>query len=70
MKDRVCEDEINIIYGPTEIMVADYFTKSLQGSLFVKLRNVIMGYSHPITLLIMSSQSDEERVEISTNLAT
>ena len=70
MKDRVREDEINIIYCPTEIMVADYFTKPLQGSLFAKLRNVIMEYYHPSTLLKMSSSSDEERVEISANLAT
>ena len=27
-----------------------------------------MGYSHPITLYVSSSSSDEERVEFSTNL--
>ena len=29
MKDRVREDEINIIYWPTEMMVVDYFIKPL-----------------------------------------
>ena len=33
MKDRIQEDEINIIYCPTELMVAVYFTKALQCSL-------------------------------------
>ena len=49
---------------PTKIMVADYFTKPLQGLLFIKLRNVIMGYSYPSTLIEESSSSDEECVEI------
>ena len=70
MKNRVRKGEINIIYCPTDSMVADYFTKLIQVSLFMKLRNIIMGYSHPSTLLKMSSSSNEERVEISTNLAT
>ena len=36
----------------------------------MKLRNAIMEYFHPSTLLKISSSLDEERVEISTNLAT
>ena len=34
MKDRIREDEIHIIYCPTEIMVVDCFTKLLRGALF------------------------------------
>ena len=30
-------------YCPTEEMIADYFTKPLQGSLFKKFRNLILG---------------------------
>ena len=70
MKDRVRKDEITNIYCPTEIMVTDYFTKPLQGSLVVKILHIIIGYSHPSTLLKKSSSSDKERIEISTNLAT
>ena len=70
MKDRVRKDEITNIYCPTEIMVTDYFTKPLQGSLVVKILHIIIGYSHPSTLLKKSSSSDKERVEISTSLAT
>ena len=35
----------------------------------MRLRNVIMGYYHPSILLKILSSSDEERIEISTNLA-
>ena len=31
------------MYCPTESMVADYFTKPLQGKLFHKLRDMTMG---------------------------
>ena len=51
IKDRACKYEINVIYCSTEIMVAEYFTKPLQVSLFIKMRKIIMGCSHPSTLL-------------------
>ena len=41
--DLIKRDLITLKYCPTEDMVADYFTKPLQGSLFLKLRNMIMG---------------------------
>jgi hypothetical protein len=41
--DRVKSKEIRIEYCPTGIMVADYFTKALQGAIFRKLRDMIMG---------------------------
>jgi hypothetical protein len=41
--DRVKSKEIRIEYCPTGIMVADYFTKALQGAIFGKLRDMIMG---------------------------
>jgi hypothetical protein len=39
--DRVKHGEIRIEYCPTRDMVADFFTKPLQGSLFQKLRAII-----------------------------
>jgi len=42
VKDRVDSKEIKIEHCPTEDMIADYFTKPLQGALFIKLRNLIM----------------------------
>jgi hypothetical protein len=41
--DRVKSGEIRIEHCPTGIMIADYFTKALQGALFRKLRDMIMG---------------------------
>jgi hypothetical protein len=43
IKDRVDSGEIDIVHCPTEMMVADFFTKPLQGALFKKLKSVIMG---------------------------
>ena len=50
IKDRISKGEINLIHCPTAIMIADYFTKPLQGALFVKFRNIIMGITHFSTL--------------------
>ncbi len=36
-------NEIHVVNCPTESMVADYFTKPLQGSKFVQYMDVIMG---------------------------
>ena len=38
IKDRVDNEELKIEYLPTEEMIADFFTKPLQGALFRKLR--------------------------------
>ncbi len=44
VKDRVDKKELTISYCPTEAMLADFFTKPLQGSLFKLFRSVIMGH--------------------------
>jgi hypothetical protein len=41
--DKIKRGEVTVEYCPTEEMLADYFTKPLQGSLFKKLRNAILG---------------------------
>jgi hypothetical protein len=40
--DRINNRDLSVEYCPTEEMVADFFTKPLQGKLFVKFRNLIM----------------------------
>ena len=40
--DRVKKNEVRVEYCPTGDMVADYFTKPLQGSLFKKMRDFIL----------------------------
>ena len=41
--DRIARKEVAVQYCPTKQMVADYFTKPLQGELFYKFRDQIMG---------------------------
>ena len=43
-------------------MLADYFTKPLQGALFHKFRAVIMGWAHVNTLIREPSSPPKERV--------
>jgi len=48
--DRLKKEQVEIEYCPTGIMLGDFFTKPLQGSLFKKMRDVVMGLQ-PITIL-------------------
>jgi hypothetical protein len=41
--DCIKKGELSVEYCPTLDMIADYFTKPLQGSLFRKLRDLIIG---------------------------
>ena len=54
IKDVIKREDIDIIHCSTKIMLADFYTKPLQGSLFRKMRDIIMGIS-PFPI--------EERVE-------
>jgi len=61
--------EIEISYCPTESMLADFFTKPLQGTLFRTFRAVIMG--HEDISVLFKYRRIKERVEkdvIRTNL--
>ena len=63
VKDRVDKKEVKIVYCPTEQMLADFYTKPLNGSLFKFFREVIMGW-RPITdLYKVANVSTKERVE-------
>ena len=61
MKDLYDKGEIKIEHCPTKVMLADYHTKPLQGSLFRKFRDVIMGYKN-ISWLVSQVPSIKERV--------
>jgi hypothetical protein len=54
IKDVLKRENITLEHCPTEDMIADFYTKPLQGSLFRKMRNYIMGISDSL---------NEERVE-------
>ena len=43
MSDHIRNKTLSLKHCPTEEMLADYFTKPLQGALFTHLRNHIMG---------------------------
>lgn len=42
VKDRIDSGEVCLEWCPTAEMVADFFTKPLQGSVFIRFRNYIM----------------------------
>ena len=43
IKDVLQRENIDLEHCPTERMIADFYTKPLQGALFIKLRNFIIG---------------------------
>ena len=43
MTNQIKGKELRVIYCPTEEMVEDFYTKPLQGMLFIKHRNTILG---------------------------
>ena len=45
--EQVGRKAIHVAHCPTEEMVGNFFTKPLQGSLFLKMRNYIMGSEEP-----------------------
>ena len=69
VKDRIESKEVELLDTDTEDMVADYFSKPLQGQLFIKFREVIMGHNkkligkchEPDKTLLMSSQGCVEQ---------
>jgi hypothetical protein len=62
IKDRLESDGFEVKHCPTEQMLADFFTKPLQGSLFRKFREVIMGHKHIDSLKHPKPIASEERV--------
>ena len=54
--------EIKIEYCLTEYMLADYFTKPFNGSLFVYFRNIIMGYTPIVDVISKAVSKTKERV--------
>ena len=59
IKDRVEKGEIKVEYLPTDLMLADFFTKPLHGSKFHYFRDFIMGWK-PISDLRYSRESRDE----------
>ena len=60
--DRIEKGNVSVEHCPTEAMLADFMSKPLQGKLFTRFRNVIMGWQH-ISTLFKPSSPNEERVK-------
>ena len=59
IKDRIDKKELEVEYCKTEDMLADFFTKALQGKQFFKLRKLIMNepdYSKPNTRSLVANE--------------
>jgi hypothetical protein len=63
LKDRIQSGDIIVRHCPTDQMLADFFTKPLQGRLFRFFKAVILGHRHVDTLRDPIAQPLEERVE-------
>jgi hypothetical protein len=62
IKDRPGLENIDVQHCPMEQMLADFFTKPLQGSLFRKFREVILGHKHIDLLKPTMPTPSQERV--------
>jgi hypothetical protein len=62
IKDRIQSAGVQIRHCPTLEMLADFFTKPLQGTLFRKFRNVLLGTAHVDSLVPALMMPNEERV--------
>ena len=60
--DRLNTDDITLRYCQTEHMLADFLSKPLQGGLFRKFRDVLLGLAHLSTLRVPAGLPGEERV--------
>ena len=61
--DAVEPKEVEIAYCPTEVMLADFFTKPLQGNLFRKFRAVILEQVAVSSIYHRENNASKERVE-------
>ena len=41
--DRIAKGNLSVVWCPTDKMIADYLTKPLQGQMFIRFRDVLMG---------------------------
>ena len=61
VKDRIDKGEVEVKYCPSEHMLADFFTKPLQGNVFRVFHEVIMGHQ-PLSWLKEKLVSTKDRV--------
>ena len=59
--DRIKNKDLRIQYCPTDDMIADFFTKPLQGALYVKHRNNILGIKEEDMALYLEEYAQYHR---------
>ena len=59
IKDRIDNQEIDLIYCRTDQMVADFLSKPQQGAMFRRFRDVIMGKADETSLIPMDDPIKE-----------
>ena len=69
MVDRVKNKDFKIEYCPTNDMLADFFTKPLQGSKFIDFRDLILGYTS-ISWNDQASKSERVGSEVKSQVKT
>ena len=60
--EKIKEQEMKVLYCPTEEMLADFYTKPLQGRLFRIMREIIMGMRPISDLKLLNNVQIKERV--------
>ena len=50
VKDRLDKEEVKLVYPSTDDMLADFYTKPLQWSLFRRMRDMIVGLTQFVKL--------------------
>ena len=63
MKNRLDTQTINVIYCQPGEILAYFYTKTIQGSLFRKFRDVVIGIRYIISLKREIILADQERVD-------
>jgi hypothetical protein len=66
-KDRIEHDNIVIQYCPAEQMLADIFTKPLQGALFQQFKRIFMGFDNIDTLYTEPPLSSKFKERVANN---
>ena len=70
IRDRLRSERITVRHCPTLAMLADFFTKPLQGHLFFKFRDALLGYTSVVSLAAALPAPIEERVGSSIRTGT
>ena len=72
IKDRVDKGQVSLRYCPTEEMLADFFTKPLQGAQFKRIRAMIMYIPHEMDVRdrmkehIISAETEKQQKHLSS----